>query len=365
MAKRKTKPNSPSISQSTLVAVAQAAQASVATVSLALNHHPRVAEATRRRIQEIANQLGYRPNPAARRLARGRFSRCSHQVDQIALVYFDRHGTELDGSYLSMLRGAEHAVSSRQATLIFVRVTTPADWSKVEQLQRCGMVDGWLVLGDVDDAARARLSDGKQPLVILGGHSCRESVCAVDVDFSAVGRMAVEKCLAFGHRRIGFVGGSLRYPYQKAMLNGFRSGVRELGLPDDESLLRVGKQSPPVTHEQRLHALLKLREVPTAIFAAEPAYGASLLMTLRQLEMDVPRDLALVGCGIGSPAPTGRSLALIELPFTDVGREGGRLLFELATGGERTARVEKVPPRFSSGWTLAGRNEKRAQLQPD
>jgi len=335
----------------TIQAVAKAAGLSLATVSLALNNHPRVATKTAVRVQEIANRLGYRPHLAARQLARSRFSLPGGRVDQVALVFMDRSGAELDGSYLAMLRGAEHEVSSRRATLAFLRVTSDADWGKVEQLQRAGMVDGWLLFGGVDDEAVSRTSRGKQFAVVLGGHQCRQAVPATDVDFEAAGRTAVEQFAALGHRRIGYVGGTLRYPYQQAMLKGFRAALRQHNLDEDDALIRAGEDADGVPREVRLNNLLKSGIAPTAIFGAEIGYGASIISLLRQRELNVPRDLSVIGCEIGSTSRTQAGPTKVELPFAEVGRLGVQLLYQLVEKQGLAAPVARVSPQLTKGWS--------------
>src|SRR5215510_8935651 len=92
----------------TLEAIARAADVSIPTASLALNDHRRVSARTKRRVSEVAAKLGYVPNQAARRLAKARFTQHSRKLDQVGFILYDKTGPELDGPYLSLMRGVEH-----------------------------------------------------------------------------------------------------------------------------------------------------------------------------------------------------------------------------------------------------------------
>ena len=76
--------------------MARAAGVSLATTAHALNNHPRVALRTRQRIAEIAAQLGYIPNHAARRLIRSRYTGRNTSFDQVGFICvtdFDEWGS--------------------------------------------------------------------------------------------------------------------------------------------------------------------------------------------------------------------------------------------------------------------------------
>src|ERR671927_271833 len=97
------------------------------------------------------------------------------QVGLISLIGADEY---VDVVCHAMMGGAEHALSKLQASLTFVRVSAPEDWSKVERLTRAGGMDGWLLYGAVDDATVSRLQAGKLPYVVLGDHRCTRPVAS-------------------------------------------------------------------------------------------------------------------------------------------------------------------------------------------
>ena len=89
--------------------VARMAGVSVATVSLALNGQPGVADDTRRRILAAAAELGYRANPQAQALRRGRTTTYGLVIRNFSNPFF-----------LEVLSGAEHAADEAGATLLLL-----------------------------------------------------------------------------------------------------------------------------------------------------------------------------------------------------------------------------------------------------
>src|SRR5689334_21073463 len=155
--------------------VARAAGVSLPTVSFALIDHPRASAKTRRPVLETAQRLGYVTNHAARRLARARTPRKKSSFEQIGFLYVASGDFTLDAVCIAMMHGAERALTSLGACLIFVRADEQ-EWDKVESIVRSGLVDAWLVAGRIDDRIIERLKRFHLPHVVLGDHKCAKPV---------------------------------------------------------------------------------------------------------------------------------------------------------------------------------------------
>jgi len=186
--------------------IAAKAGVSKATVSLALNNHPRVSARTRHKVMEVARQLGYVPNHAARKLAQRRFDGgATRGLDRIGFVIVDdARGLEITAPYLAILKGAEHSISSRGGMLTFLRCDQESRRQKLSALAHAGEVDGWLLVGRVNDELVRIVKALGRPFVALGDHECSDPVNSVMVDNEAVGRMAVQHLATAGHKCIGF-----------------------------------------------------------------------------------------------------------------------------------------------------------------
>jgi len=338
----------------TLRELARAAQVSPTTASLALNDHPRVAVKTRQRIAETAARLGFvhNVNYAARRMAHARFRRHSASFDQVGFIYLADVETDLDPVCLQMMRGAEHELSRVRASLVFVRAGQRDEWDKVQRLAQTGIVDAWLIVGAVTDHVLNRLKQMRLPCVILGDQRCSQPVHVVDIDFVGAGRMAAEHLASLGHRRIAFVTGvGMPFEYQRESLEGFRAGVREHQLDDDERLIAHDPFARDLAPDGLRAWLRELGEPPTAIFCTEPSKMDFILRPLREAGIEIPRQMSLLSCEVASAQTSSSGLTRIEMPMAEVGRQGAMLLHKIVTEARVASCQIKLTPTLVEGWS--------------
>jgi DNA-binding LacI/PurR family transcriptional regulator len=317
--------------------VAHAAGVSPTTASLAMNNHPRVAVKTRQRVAEAAAKLGFVNNRAARRLARSRGnSRTAASFEQIGLMYVTTSHFGIDPACVAMMRGAERELAAADACLLFVHVEHGQGMERAQRLVRSGLIDGWLISGAIGDELVCGLQQLGVPHVIIGDHRCTRPIHAVNVDYTGANRIATLHLTQLGHRRIGFMGGKLEYPYQIQSLEGFRAGMKESGIELDERL---------VLHRNSLKEwLAEMRDNPaTAILCAEPQGSGLMRNIVDELRRDVPKQLSLMSCELAGASPNAPGLTHMELPIDEVGRHGAMLL----------QRVVREPRLASSEMKLA------------
>jgi LacI family transcriptional regulator len=335
--------------------IAQKTGVSQQAVAFALsdnpNFHKKLHPETRQQILKAAEQLGYVPHLGARRMARLRSVSRATGLDQVGLIYLTSRGRLLDLTLFLMMRGAEQELTRLHASLLFTRVSQDEDWAKVERTVRAGGVDGWLVVGgQADDALMDRMDAWKQPLVILGDHRCTRPVGCVNVDHAAVGRMAAQHLLSLGHRHIGLAGGSMRFWYQRQTLEGCRMALKEkeLELRGDDVM-----QVVEPTAEDVKRWLIRLNPRPTAIYVAEGNTEAAVLAALREMGVAVPRDMSVVTCEYDTEEINSRETTRIQLPITEIGRQGALLLNCLVTRKPVASLELRVAPKLIEGWSTA------------
>jgi LacI family transcriptional regulator len=316
--------------------------------------HAHLSQDKRQHILTTAQRLGYQPHHAARRLIRTRFRRSTDQFDQVGLIFLAREDERVDPVCLAMMCEAEHEFSRLQASLTFVNVSVPGGWSKVDRLTQTSGVDGWLVYGPVDDAIVGRLRRNRLPFVILGDHRCTQPVNCVRLDNAAAGRMVAQHVAKLGHRRVAYLRGAISrgYIYQRETLDGFRAAARELGLDTGERW--IGEAPLWVGDEGRPQVVSWLRQfdpMPTAAFVSEFDMAGTVFRLLRASDIAVPGDISLVAYELPSLATTNQNFSRVELPMSEVGRQGALLLHQIATQPKQAAQEVTVAPRWAEGET--------------
>ncbi|MBE2992852.1 substrate-binding domain-containing protein [Sphingomonas sp. CFBP 13603] len=172
------------------------------TVSRALADNPLVARDTRERIQALAATHGFRPNQMARRLRVQR----TGLIGVVVPLGHERRQHLSDPFFMTILGHIADALTEHGYDLLLSRIIPDADdW--LERIVDSGMLDGVLLIGQSDQfAAIERVAARYRPMVVWGGHRPGQVHCAVGVDNRLGGRLAGERLIARGCRRLAFFG---------------------------------------------------------------------------------------------------------------------------------------------------------------
>ena len=193
---------SPHPHRATIEDVAAAAGVSVATVSRALRGLPNVAVSTRDRVVTVAEQLDYRPDPAASRLAAGRTRTITVGIPALNGWYFS-----------TVVAGAEAVCNDAGYGFQVVGIASQADLDRLlderHQLER--RTDG-LILVDVGIDASTAESLRHRGIGLATIGLTVEGFPSVRIDDELVGEMAAEHLVGLGHCRIGLIGGMADNP---------------------------------------------------------------------------------------------------------------------------------------------------------
>ena len=334
--------------------IAAAASVSVATASLALNHHPRISARTSLRVHEIAARMGYVPNHAARRLARSRFSSGGRRrLDRIGFVTVGKNNMEIDAASLALLHGAEQQAFEFDATVTFVRMRSDADHEKVTRVAQSGGVDGWLLTGYVDDTSLDLVRAPHAPCVVIGSHRCTRPVHSVDINYVAAGQLAAQHLASLGHTRIGYIGACMNYFYQQSTFHGFRSAIRELGMDLNEKLIQTVEFDRTLRVDDLLNNLLTMKPRPTALVVPELHFTDRVIGLLNQLKMAIPNEISLLGCTLDRETEIPENITCVELPATQLGRVSASMLREIAAEPTAATRQVLISPIIKEGTTCA------------
>ncbi|SEF05197.1 transcriptional regulator, LacI family [Streptomyces sp. 2112.3] len=320
----------------TMTDVARRAGVSVATVSHVLNDTRPVRPDTRAAVLGAIDELGYTPNTLARSLVTSRTRSIGLAVSAISNPYF----TEI-------LQGVEAgALEAGYSLLITDPHDDPQHERKVVQLLHERRVDGMIVAPSAEPAGMVEyLARREVPTVFLDRlvGDDHDQVCAEN---TGPVRQLVEHLAALGHTRIGLVAGLPGLSTTTERVQGYREGLRACGLPFAPELL-AGGNSEAAGAQDATRQLLAAPEPPTALITANNAMTIGTLRALRELGLDVPRDIALACFDDFSWADlfTPRLTAIAQ-PSKDIGAAAVRLLLERLAQPDRPPRTVRLPCTF-------------------
>ena len=317
----------------TLQEVGRRAGVSAMTVSRVINGRPGVDAETQRRVEEVIAELDYVPN----RIARGLLSQ---KTQTIGLIVPD----VVNPFFAPVVRGAETA--ARRAGYRVLLCNSEGDLrlerEYIEDLM-AHRVEG-LLLAPASDSSRHSvfpLLRGCFPLVLLD-RVLPDSDCDLVVSDSATGaRRLVEHLLAVGHRDIAHFTDAEDTSTGRDRLQGYRDALAAAGIPARADLV-FRTTVDQIGGYRAAQEALALEPRPTAIFAVNNMTAVGAMKALRERDLSVPEDMALV-CfdDVEHLAVLSPFLTVVDQPAETLGALGAQLLLERIAGkaGDRSRRI--------------------------
>lgn len=321
--------------------VAHAAGVSPATVSLVLNDRTNIAlsPATRQRVREVAERMGYRPNHLARSLHRGSTQTIGVLLPTLASSFvahiadgIQMEAGECDHRVLLSHTRHDPEIETRQIELLLQH--------KVDGVI---VVTGERTLPKLPERLNV-LEQARVPCVVVDDRTHADRVdCVVSQDRLGA-EMAVRHLVEGGHRRIVHLAAGTTTSTARDRLAGYRTALRRAGLPFSQPLV-LGRSYLEDPDTDALDRLLAVRRPPTAIFAANDRRVAVILPRLRSKGLRVPEDVALVGYANYDFAEYLDLTSVDQLP-SDLGRAAFRRLRERIARPGLGPRLIELPVRL-------------------
>lgn len=308
-----------------MAAVARLAGVSAPTVSKVLNGRAGVALDTRRRVEAVLREHGYR-RPEA--------------VPPAAILEVAFH--QLEGHLaVEIMRGVEQVAREHELAVGFTEISGRDDARRgwTDQMLARRPVGVIVVYSDYTVQQQAQLAASGIPLVALDptGKPSHSTPSVGATNWSG-GMSATEHLLGLGHRRIAIICGPRDYLCARARLDGYRAAMDGAGVPVDTSLVRSGRFC--VADGLVLGTeLLSLPNPPTAVFASNDLQAIGVYEAARRAGVAIPGDLSVVGFDDVEYAQwCGPALTTVRQPLADMGAAAARLVLALA-GGQTTAET--------------------------
>ncbi|WP_203606803.1 LacI family DNA-binding transcriptional regulator [Streptomyces sp. SID11385] len=312
----------------TLAQVGAQAGVSLSTVSKVLNGRPDVAAPTRRKVEELLEEHGYRrpaPTPP--------------EAPLLEIVFH-----ELDSTWsMELIRGVQNVANAQGMSVVLTETGTRhspgADW--VEGVLRRRPLGVVLVFSTLPADLKKKLWSRAIPFVIVDPAGDPEpDVPSVGSANWAGGLAATRHLIELGHRRTAVITGPEDMLCALARLDGFRSAHNMARITPDPALIRFGDFHVSSGHRHALD-LLDRPDRPTAIFAGSDLQALGVLEAARVLGLRVPHDLSVVGYDdIPLAQWSSPALTTVDQPLEQMAEEAARMLLRLRREEEGETRIE-------------------------
>ncbi|MEZ5680439.1 MAG: substrate-binding domain-containing protein [Erythrobacter sp.] len=324
------------IRRMTSIDVAERAGVSQSTVSRALSGSETITEATRRRVEQAARDLGYFVNARAAGLRKG-------ETGTIAIVVIGREGqgaAAVNPFYYSMLGSTCAAAAERGYEALVSFQARPEDFFGHYVARR--QADGVVVIGTATNGAAwdyFRECAKETDAIAFWGSPFDDAVW-VRSDNREGGRIAVQRLIESGAASIAFVGDTNSSQRQfSERYDGYKAALEAAGLPVSDPVVSEGEDRV----SQGRSAIAALVEAGTGfdgLFFACDAMALGALEELSARGISVPDDVGVVGFdGLGSGEFSAPPLTTVEPDFA----VAGKLLVDTALAREGDKPERRVP----------------------
>ncbi|HEX2979879.1 MAG TPA: LacI family DNA-binding transcriptional regulator [Anaerolineaceae bacterium] len=325
----------------TITDVARAAGVSPGTASRVLNQRGgdiKISEVTRKHVLDIAENLGYQPNPFAAALR-------TQKTGVIGVIVRDL----CDPFLCTLAKAIQREARGHAVDVLFAHAEY--DLEAVGHhlaFMHSHWFDGLVLLGDMpgDQAIINELQKSHTPFVAVARGE-QNSACMVNVDERMGIRLGMDYLRGLGHERIAFIG-NLEHGGVKERAQLFEAYLTEENLPAGENSVQFcANQRSSAT--ECAQSLLSRQPAPTALFCGTDLVALSALNAAHRLGLNIPEQVSILGFDdIPEAAEAYPALTTLRQPVGTMAQEAVRLLMERIDGDAEESEDARVilPPEL-------------------
>ena len=271
-----------------LKTIAERCGVSTATVSKALNDHKDISEATRKRVRQVADELGYFPNAAARALK-------TNRSYNIGVLFEEEAGRGLTHEYFSgVLNGLKKQAEKLGYDITFIN--TCFENRKMSYYDHCryrNFEGVAIVCADFNEPDVVELMNSELPVVTIDyvHHNC---TAVTSNNIQGIEEL-VKYIYSQGHRKIAYIHGQEGSTVTRERLASFYRAVDELGLELPENYIRTANYLEIQGAAEQTKELLNLPNPPSCIIYPDDTSLIGGRNVIIKRGMKIPQDISVAG----------------------------------------------------------------------
>lgn len=311
--------------------VAEMLGVSKSTVSRAINGNSGVGDELRKKVLDLVDEIGYKPNTIAQSLSRGRVNIVALILGDIrnpfyADLAFNIQRILNSHGYMVMVFNSEYDV---QCEIEFLKLTIQFNFA------------GLILITAQTEIVEDMLHSMDVPMVLVNRILPSYTGDSVLTDNFQAGYMAVMHLLELGHKHIGFVRGPGVSSASSQRFEGYRQALRNFSLPFNEEYVYESdlKMETGITLARNFVKDLKVR--PSAMVVVNDMTAIGFIDGCRENGLSIPEDLSIVSFDdIEFSAMKGIELTTISQHVDKMSEHAARLMLKQLE--EKDAKPERV-----------------------
>jgi len=321
----------------TIYDVAREASVSMATVSRVVNGNPNVKPVTRKKVMDVIDRLGYRPNAVARGLASKKTTTVGLIIPDISNIFF-----------AELVRGIEDIATMYKYNIIL----SNSDENTEKELHLLNtmlgkQVDGLIFMGS--NITKDHITEFKKspvPIVLAGSIEDSGEMPSVNIDYEQAAYDSVNFFISNGHTKIALIIGNREELISLKKLAGYKKALEEKNIPFKEEYIVEGDFSYDSGIEAA-NRLSELDEKPTAVLVGADEMAVGVVNAIQDNGFKVPNDLEVISFDNTKLTLMVRpQVTTVVQPLYDIGAVAMRLLTKLMNKEEVEERAVVLPHRI-------------------
>ncbi|MCB0471960.1 MAG: LacI family DNA-binding transcriptional regulator [Flavobacteriaceae bacterium] len=271
----------------TIYDIAKKLDITAATVSRALNNNPKISEKTRKLVLETAAKMNYKQNRLALALKSGKSNNVGVIVPRVDRSFF-----------ATVIKGIQDELRPFGYHVIICQ-TYDLEEGEIENIDALlnAQVDG--IFMSVSNAMKdttqlLRIVDKNVPLVFFDRKKELPGVSSVTINDFEGGYKATEHLIDMGCKKIAHIAGDRSIEIYRDRYEGYKKALVKNGFKLDENYI-IEAQSTIEAGKEAANKLLKLKQVPDAIFSSSDFVALGIIRELKSRGYSIPNDIAIVG----------------------------------------------------------------------
>lgn len=320
----------------TISDIAEHMGVSRATVSRALNGAPGVGPELREKIQAFAREQGYKPNPLAQSLSKGK-------MDIIGLVF----GDVRNPFYAELTFYIQKALNRHGYTVMIFN----SEYDIQKEREFIEMAKEFRLAGMILFTAQTnkeQLQDqvDQIPIVLVNRSLDLTNYDSVTMDNFKAGYIAAMHLIELGHRRIGFVRGQAMSSASVQRYEGYRQALKNCFLPMEEEDVYEGDLRMGTGYEMA-EKFFERAERPTGMILANDMMALGFLDWCKEKGVRIPEDLSIVSFdNIDFSRIHGIELTTISQHVREMGEKAAELMIRRISQPDAEYRRINLEPEL-------------------
>lgn len=315
---------------------------SPATVSRALNGFPEVGAKTRARVLEASEQLNYKANPSARKLATGR-------SDMVGIIFRSTRNLLVDPHFVDFLAGLSGGLAGSGIDLVLHTAPKGEQLAHYRRFISSGTVDGMIISAPkIDDPRVEMLMAEGFPFVVHGRTVKNPDYAYFDIDNEGAFTAATELLTDLGHKRIALLNGSKDMAFAGTREDAFIRTITARGINVPQQFICNDDMSEDQGY---LHAAAMIAgqygTPPTAFLCSSTLQALGVMRAAGAAGLTIGRDISIIAHDDVLPHLRAEHfntpLTVTRAPIRDAGSALSHMIIALI-GGSEPKSLQHIAP---------------------